>query len=138
MVNKLFISIICFFICSVAYSQAFYKNEIKSKDGIEIKYKINHTKMFDKNSPVKLSLKLKNTNNYDVNLGFEIEYSTGFTTRYKSGNVDICIPGRMTRKGKANGLAFELNTNDKDIFSSDDTEWEFTKFDIKQTEKCDR
>jgi hypothetical protein len=138
MIRKSYILIIFALFYNTSNGQLFYKNKLEPRDGIEIKYKVRHVKMFDKNSPVMLCLKLTNTNDSDVNLKFEVEYSTGFTTKYKSGEVDICIPKNMTRRGKARGLAFELNSTDKNILASEDIEWEFTTLKIDKIEKCEK
>ncbi len=122
--------------CFVANAQFGYKDKLESKDGIEIGYKIVHTKHFDKESPAQLRLKLKNTNEYPVNLKFEIEYTTGMTKRYSSGGVEICFPSKTARTGKMHGLVFELNTTDVQIFSTDNAEWEFSIFDVVQIEEC--
>ncbi len=121
---------------SVMNAQFGYKNKMEASNGIEISYKVVHEKYFDKESPAQIRLKLKNTNEYPVNLKFEIEYSTDLTKKYKSGDVEICIPAKTARTGKMNGLVFELNTSDTGIFSSDNAEWEFIRFDVEQIEDC--
>ncbi|HNY44036.1 MAG: hypothetical protein ACOX0V_10785 [Bacteroidales bacterium] len=119
-----------------SYSQFNYKDTLETKDGIEISYKIVNAKCNDKNSPAQIHLRLKNTNDYPTNIKFEIEYSTGFTQRYKSELIETCIPPKSTKAGRASGLVFELKTNDVDIFKNEDSEWEFTIFEVEKVENC--
>lgn len=136
MIRKIFLISIITLFCNVVFAQYVYKNELPTVNGIEIKYKVIHSKLFDKTSPVQLRIKLKNTNDFDASINLQVEYSTGFTQKFRSENFDICIPKNSVRKGKVNGLVFELNSSDKDIFLSEDTEWEFVKFEVEQVDVC--
>ncbi|MDR2010505.1 MAG: hypothetical protein LBQ22_08480 [Bacteroidales bacterium] len=115
------------------FAQIGYKYQLSSQDGIDVKYKIVQSK---KESPVQLCLRLKNNNEYDVNLKLNLEYSTGFTTKYQSGELEVCIPKKYVKKGKSSGLAFELNSSDKELFSSGKADLELIKFEIEQIETC--
>jgi len=119
-------------ICS--FAQFGYKNKLESVNGIEISYKIVHEKYFDKESPVQLRLKLKNTNNFNVNVNFEIQYQLDFTKKLNSGEVIIEIPRKSAKTGKMHELVFEINSNDPNIFKSEDAEWEFINFDVEEIE----
>ncbi|MCK9254515.1 MAG: hypothetical protein GX793_02985 [Bacteroidales bacterium] len=132
----LFLTIFASLINYSSFAQFNYKNKLENKNGIEISYKIVHSKFFNKESPAQIRLKFKNTNDYPANIKFEIEYSTGFTHRYKSEIIEICIPAKSTKAGKPSGLVFELKTNDINIFNNEDSEWEFTRFDVEKTETC--
>jgi hypothetical protein len=135
--RKVLLFLITTLISISAFSQFGYKYQMETVDGIEIKYKVVHSKFFDKSSPLELRLKLKNTNDYDVNLDFEIQYSIDLTKKYKSGSVNICIPRKSARTGKMHGLMFEIIGDDPKLFESDDADWEFIQFEIEQTEDCD-
>lgn len=134
--KNLYLFIFSILISSALSAQFGYKNKLEQINGIEISYKVVNEKLFDKESPAQIRLKLKNTNEYPVNVKFKIEYSIGFTTSYNSGGVEICIPSKTARTGKMNGLVFELKTNDKNIFLSEDADWEFEKFEVEQIEDC--
>ncbi len=130
--TKLTFIFLSLFISLSAFAQFGYKYELKSIEGIEIKYKIVHEKFFDKDSPVQLRLKLKNTNEHDVNVNFEIEYQFDLTKKYKSGNIEIEIPAKAARTGKWHGLVFEIKSNNKEIFDNENAEWEFVIFEVKK------
>lgn len=120
----------------LANAQCGYKNQLETKNGINVNYKVVHEKHFEKDSPAQLRLKLKNTNDYPVLIRFKIEYSTGYTTSYTSEGIEVCIPKKSAKAGKLHGLVFELKTNDIEIFSKEDAEWVFTMFEVTQTENC--
>lgn len=134
---KTLASIILFSIISTAsFAQFGYKNKLEPVNGVERSYKIVHEKHSDKSSPAQIRLKLKNTNDFDVNIKLEIEYRTGLTERFNSGSIEICIQKKSTKAGKISGLVFELKTNDIEIFNGENAEWEFTHFDVEQIEDC--
>ncbi|HOZ31038.1 MAG TPA: hypothetical protein PLL66_08990 [Bacteroidales bacterium] len=120
----------------ITYGQFGYKDHIEKIDGIDIGYKVVHEKHFDKDSPAQIRLKIKNNLAYSVTIRFKIEYSTGFTTSYTSEGIEVCIPNGSAKFGKMHGLVFELKTNDIEIFSKEDAEWEFSMFEATQTENC--
>ena len=119
------------------FAQFGYKNSLETKEGIEIKYKVVHEKFFDNESPVQLRLKLKNTNDYSVNLNFEIEYQIDFTKKYQSGEITLEIPRKSAKTGKMHGLVFEINSTDKNVFDSDDAEWIFTIFEVERLKELE-
>lgn len=132
---KYVIAIFSLLIISItALAQFGYKNSLETIEGVEIKYKVVHEKFFDKESPVQLRLKLKNTNDYLINLNFEIEYQSDFTKKYQSGEISLEIPRKSAKTGKMHGLVFEINSTDKNVFNSDDAEWIFTNFEVKKIE----
>ena len=68
MINRFIISAVFIFVGISGFSQFGYKNQLDAVTGIEIKYKLVHAKTFDKESPVELRLKLKNTNDFNANV----------------------------------------------------------------------
>ena len=123
-------------IAIITNAQFGYKNQLETNKGINVSYKVVHEKKSKKDSPAQIRIKLKNTNDYPVIIRFKIEYSTGFTTRYSSEGIEICIPKKSVKAGKLHGLVFELKTNDIEIFTKDNAEWEFTMFEVTKTENC--
>ncbi|MDD2387871.1 MAG: hypothetical protein PHP52_13930 [Bacteroidales bacterium] len=133
---KKYFLILVLIITSIAANAQFgYKNSLEPIDGVEIKYKVVNEKMFDKSSPAQLRFKFKNTNEYDIKLSFEVEYQIDFTKKYQSGNIEIEIPEKSAKTGKMHGMVFEIKSNDKNIFESDNAEWIFTKFAVEKIEK---
>ncbi|MDD2636280.1 MAG: hypothetical protein PHW82_12390 [Bacteroidales bacterium] len=130
--KKQFLILILITTTIVANAQFGYKNSLDPIDGVEIKYKVVNEKLFDKSSPAQLRFKFKNTNEHDIKLNFEIEYQMDFTKKYQSGNIEIDIPKKAARTGKMHGMVFEIQSNDKNIFESDDAEWFFTIFEVEK------
>ncbi|MDD4149590.1 MAG: hypothetical protein PHE33_06135 [Bacteroidales bacterium] len=135
--KKYFLVLILIITSFAVQAQFGYKNSLEAIDGVEIKYKVVNEKMFDKSSPAQLRLKLKNTNDYDIKLNFEVEYQIDFTKKYQSGNIEIDIPRKSAKTGKMHGLVFEIKSNNKNIFKSDDAEWIFTTFEVEKIEELE-
>jgi len=114
------------------FSQFGYKYKLDPIDGVEISYKIVHEKLFDKESPVQLRFKFKNTNEDDVKILFEIEYQFDLTKRYNSGEIEIDIPRKSAKTGKIHGLVFEIESNDTKVFESENANWEFIIFEVSK------
>ena len=72
---KFYIPTIIFVLTFVfqANAQFGYKKH-SEKDGITVFYKWKHSKIFNKNSPLELNLKIKNTNDYTVNSKISVLY----------------------------------------------------------------
>lgn len=113
----------------VSYIEPSFKN-------IDIRYKITNHNFFDKSSPAIIVLKLKNNNEFDVNVDIQIEYQFGIKSRYKSEKVTVCIPARRIIGGRMHGLSFELKTSDTKIFDNEENEWFFSVFEVEQIDKC--
>ncbi|HOE05989.1 MAG TPA: hypothetical protein PLZ52_12295 [Bacteroidales bacterium] len=113
-----------------------YRTEYKTLDGVIILYKYAHEKMFDKTSPINLRIKIKNTNDYPVEVSFRIMMESGFTDIKQSEMVDICIPKKLARSGKLHGLNFETGVNDVSLFEKNEIEWYMEPLSIEKSDKC--
>lgn len=131
-----FLSFITLIFAGSLMAQWGYRSEYKSIDGVVIMYKYAHEKHFDKSSPLNLRLKIKNNNDYPVEVSFRIIMERGFTNIKKSEQVDICIPKRMARTGKLHGLNFETGVDDIQLFEKNEIEWYMEPLVIEKTDKC--
>ena len=117
------------FVSSPIFSQFGYKQKLDSaKNGIEISYKVVRSKKFDKNSPLELRFKFKNTNDFDLSVHFKIEYRKGFTERKTSSPYALCLKKHQSKYGRVHGLAFEIDSKNIKVFENDEMEWEFINF----------
>ena len=114
-----------------AFAQFGYKHKLDPNSGLEIKYKYAHEKIFNKNSPLNLRIKIKNTNNYDVNLSFIVIYEKGIATQFESELISIDIKSGRARTGKWHGLNFETGYNSEEKLKSDEFTWHFDTFEVK-------
>jgi hypothetical protein len=134
--KKLFLIICLSFIASLTYSQIFYKNQLETIEGVEIKYRFAKPSFFNKDNPLSLRFKLKNTNDHHVTVSFEVVYYLNIVDKFESGLIEICIPRKSARTGRMHGLSFEMNINNPDIFEEDGNNWELETFDVKKIEDC--
>ncbi len=136
MTKKIFLIIVFFAISHFTFAQLLYKNELKTVEGVEIKYRFANTNFFDKSSPQSLRLKLKNTNDYDVSVRFEIVYILELTNKYSSGSILVCIPKKSAKTGKMHGLYFEVLVDKIEDFDKEENWWEFETFEVEKIESC--
>lgn len=136
MIKKTFLAMSLFLFCYGANAQLFYKNELASVDGVEINYRFARLKALKKDSPLTLRFKLKNTNDKDVKVNFNLVYELGLIDRYESGDFEICIPKNRTRKGKRHELVFEVLVESKEDFDFEENYWEFEYFNVKKIDNC--
>ncbi|HOK37764.1 MAG TPA: hypothetical protein P5538_02420 [Bacteroidales bacterium] len=130
------ISILLWYTIAIFAQRGFVSYIEPSFKNIDVKYKITNQNFFDKSSPVVIILKLKNNNEFDVQVDIQIEYQFGIKSRYKSEKVSVCIPAGRIVGGRMHGLSFELKTSDTKIFNNEENEWFFSVFDVEQIDKC--
>lgn len=133
--KKLFLIICLAFITSLTYSQLFYKNQLETIEGVEIKYRFAKPSFFNKDNPLSLRFKLKNTNDHHVAVGFSVVYYL-FLDKFESETVEICIPRKTARTGRLHGLSFQMDIEGAEIFEKEENYWEFAKFEVIKIEDC--
>lgn len=113
-----------------ANAQFKYKEEYKTIDGVEVSYKWAPSKWWKKGSPQQLRFKMKNTNEQDVSIKFELVYMLDHVVKFKSGELEATIKAGRAISGKLNGFYFESpEISNKDL-NSDRFEWEFLHYDV--------
>lgn len=127
------LSIIIFsFIGNKAFAQFGYKNVHDTIDGVAISYKWSHSKCLNKSSPLQLRLKIKNTNDYDVKINFELAYLLDHIVKFKSGEQETVIKSGRARSGKLNGFYFQTDKLSNEEIESEKFEWDFLKFEVNK------
>lgn len=105
-------------------------------DGISIQYRWANSKWLDKNSRLELRLKIKNNNDYPVEVSYEIDFLMGPMVKESSDVTNICISPKLARTGRLNGMYYQSSRlNNKDI-ESDEFSWEIRDLEIEQVESC--
>lgn len=107
-----------------------------TEEGVEIDYKWSHTRLFNKNSPLELRLRIKNTNEHAVKIVFSVDFYMKLKLTESSEDVELCIlPGKW-KTGRTNGVYFQpANLTNKQI-RSDDFHWEINEITVEVTESC--
>lgn len=106
------------------------------KDGVEVDYKWSHTKLFNKNSPLELRLRFKNTNEHAVKVVFSVDFYMNLKLTESSEDVELCIlPGKW-KTGRTNGVYFQPENLTNKQIRSDDFHWEINEITVEVTETC--
>ena len=135
--KKLLVLLIATSIVATAFGQGGYNDQLDPIDGVNISYKIIHDVASDETTPAELRLKFKNTNDYAVNISFQIGYSEGMTSSSESEVIVICIPKMASRMGKIHGLNFSVSQEFAKYMTTDKDNWEFISFDVEEIDKCE-
>lgn len=120
---------LCLF-STAANAQFGYKNDYKTIDGVEISYKWSQSKWWKKSSPKQLRFKMKNTNDYKVNVKFELVYLLDHVVKFQSGTLESEIKAGKALSGKLNGFYFESPDISNKQLESEKFEWEFLFFEV--------
>jgi len=138
MKKSIFILTIALSMLTISKSNAqFWKYEDLSViDGVEFKYKWVHEDRFDKESPLALSMKIKNTNDYKVNIKFGIEYFWQ-AKRVGFSNVrEFCLLPKEMMVGRINDLVYEIEGYTNEEIQSEDFTWHLFEVKIEKVKSC--
>lgn len=105
-------------------------------DGVDIQYKWSHSKWFDKSSPLELRLKIKNNNDYPVEVSYEIEFYMGPVMEETSDITKICINPKLAKTGRINGMYYQSSKLSNKELESEEFTWEITNLEIERVESC--
>lgn len=106
------------------------------EEGVEVDYKWSHTKLFNKNSPLELRLRFKNTNEHAVKVVFSVDFYMNLKLTESSEDVELCIlPGKW-KTGRTNGVYFQPDNLTNKQIRSDDFHWEINEITVEVTETC--
>jgi len=120
-----------------AFSQFGYKHVHDTIDGVAISYKWSHSKWWKKSSPLQLRFKMKNTNDYDVRIKFELAYMMNQIVKFNSGELESEIKGGRAVTGKLNGFYFETGKLSNEEIKSDKFSWDFLKYKVTPLKEDD-
>ena len=126
---------IALFVSISAFTQKDYER-ISEMDGVVFYGKLKPSKLFRKNSPLKLMVKAFNTNNYPVNCSIKVSFFEDGISTEESELIHFCVKGNRTAKGRRNGMhllsAGSTNEEMKDEASS----FEIYVAKVTKTESC--
>ncbi|MFP4366579.1 MAG: hypothetical protein ACLFQA_05745 [Bacteroidales bacterium] len=105
-------------------------------DGVDIQYRWAHSKWFDKSSPLELRLKIKNNNDYPVEVSYEIEFYMGPVMEETSDMTKICINPKLAKTGRINGMYYQSSKLSNKELESEEFTWEITNLEIERVESC--
>ncbi len=112
--------------------------EHSTTEGVKLFYNWSEVKG-KKDKPSKglqLLLMLENTNDYPVNVNFEVALHLDHVVKSKTGTIKKCIKPKKKVKGKTKGLAFIIEDITMEDVSKGKVELQFTEIEVKKTSKC--
>ena len=105
-------------------------------DGVSIQYRWANSKWLDRNSPLELRLKIKNNNDYPVEVSYEIDFLMGPMIEESSDLTKICINPKLARTGRLNGMYYQSSSLNNKQIESEEFSWEIRDLEIEQVESC--
>jgi hypothetical protein len=108
------------------------------EDGIEISYRWGPSKILKKDSPLMLFLKINNSNEFNAEVTFTVDYYWKGIRKASSEPNQICVKSMRTAKGRIKKLTFDrAEFSDGDLRSENFT-LDVTGIKIEQTDCCRR
>lgn len=105
-------------------------------DGVEIQYRWANSKWLDRNSPLELRLKIKNNNDYPVEVSYVIEFFMGPMHEESSDVTELCINPKLAKTGRINGMYYQSSSLSNQQLESDEFSWEIEDLEIVEVESC--
>jgi hypothetical protein len=119
------------------FAQSNPYQEFKTVDGVVIDYKWSHTKLFNKNSPLELRLRIRNTNEHAVSVVFSVDFFYKLRLTESSEDVELCIlPGKW-KTGRTNGVYFQPDQLTNKQIRSEDFHWDTSDMTVEVIETCE-
>ncbi len=106
------------------------------EEGVSIQYRWANSRWLDKTSPLELRLKIKNNNDYPVNVTFEIDFFMGPMVEESSDLTELCINPRIAKTGRLNGMYYQSGKLNNEQLESDSFSWEIRDLEIERVESC--
>lgn len=105
-------------------------------DGVEIQYRWANSKWLDSSSPLELRLKIKNNNDYPVEVSYTIEFFMGPMHEESSDVTELCINPKLAKTGRINGMYYQSSSLSNQQLESDEFTWEIEDLEIVEVESC--
>ncbi|MFO7923718.1 MAG: hypothetical protein R6U58_08515 [Bacteroidales bacterium] len=105
-------------------------------EGVDIQYRWVHSTWIDRSSPLELRLKIKNNNDYPVEVSYVIEFFMGPMLEERSDTTRLCINRKLAKTGRINGMYYQSNKLTNEEIESDEFIWEINDLNIKQVASC--
>ena len=131
-------SFILFAFFSSSFSQSKYKyQKFQEEKGVVFYYKYSHSNFLNKKSPLRLILKIENTNAYNTKVNFVVDY---YWKAMISANSEkprtCCVKANKSIKGRYHKLHFAPFEYTNEQVLSDDFFIELSGIEITKVDDC--
>jgi len=127
------------FIISGSYQEAFGQRQYvdhSTEEGVSIQYRWANSKWLDRSSPLELRLKIKNNNDYPVEISYVIDFYMGPVHEESSDVTELCINPKLAKTGRLNGMYYQSSRLSNQQLESDAFIWEIRDLEIERVESC--
>lgn len=128
--------LLTFFSSSFSQTKNKYQ-KFQEKEGVIFYYKYSHSSFLNKKSPLRLILKIENTNSYNVKLNFVVDY---YWKAMISANSEkprtCCVKANKSIKGRYHKLHFAPFEYTNEQVLSDDFFVELSGIEIIKVDDC--
>ncbi len=124
------------FTVNIDSARAQFYDEFKTEEGVEFSYRWTRSNFFDRSSPLELRLKVKNTNDYPVEVSFQVDFYMGPVVKESSHTTKLCIRRKLAKTGRLNGVYYRSSVLSNEEIESDEFEWMLEELEIKRVEDC--
>lgn len=118
------------------FSQLVKYDVFEKIDGVEFSYRWVRENPVDIESPLSLSIKVKNKNSYPVNINFGLEYKWLNSVTGYSEMADFCLLPNDAAMGRISGLLYSIDDLTDEQKQSKDFTFNLYNAKINQIEKC--
>ncbi len=119
----------------VAFGQRRYVDH-STEEGVSIQYRWANSKWLDRSSPLELRLKIKNNNDYPVEISYVIDFYMGPVHEESSDVTELCINPKLAKTGRINGMYYQSSRLSNQQLESDAFSWEIRDLEIDRVESC--
>ena len=128
------ISIIVMFSGDLAAQKQY--QSLSDEEGIEFSYRWKPSRILKKESPLMLSLKIRNSNDFHASVNFTVDYFWQGIRNASSEPNRLCIKANRTARGRIRNLTFDrAKFSDEDIMSDNFT-LDISGIEVTQVERC--
>ncbi len=118
-----------------AFGQRRYVDH-STEEGVSIQYRWANSKWLDRSSPLELRLKIKNNNDYPVEISYVIDFYMGPLHEESSDVTELCINPKLAKTGRINGMYYQSSRLSNQQLESDAFSWEIRDLEIERVESC--
>jgi len=133
---SLLICIVLLIVCSNNSNAQIRYSELDTIDNVVVSYRWQRSNIFDKESRTILNLRLENNNEYPANITFQVGFYVSSRLKHGSEEIEKCLTAGETKRGGSANLRFQYEKFTREDIESDEFDWEFLIFDVKEVERC--
>lgn len=106
------------------------------EEGIQVMYKWQRAVFYKKDSDAVLNLRISNQKETHALVNFSVGFYKDGMLLLESDENQLCLKPGQTKRGGMAGLRFSVEGMKKEDAKDESYSWEFTTFDVAETDEC--